>query len=134
MISQLKHLAAQLFTSGLDLSHPDVLFHAKTEDAKRRVMAMGEPEGKIHVVGSPELDFHAGDSGVSVQAGLSPDSDAYRDTMEEAHVLPLYPESWNYPSSATPERTYTLLNRESREFTRFINPSDYRVADDACGA
>ncbi|SFM70834.1 UDP-N-acetylglucosamine 2-epimerase [Shimia aestuarii] len=37
-----------------------------SEDAKRRVMAMGEPEGKIHVVGSPELDFHAGDSGVTL--------------------------------------------------------------------
>ena len=44
------------------------------------------------------------------------------------------PESWHYPSSANPERSYTLLNRESPEFTRFINPSDYRVASEACGA
>jgi len=54
--------------------------------------------------------------------------------MEAAHVLPRYPASWHYPSSANPARTYTLLNRESPEFVRFINPSDYRVAHQACGA
>jgi hypothetical protein len=53
---------------------------------------------------------------------------AYQAVMEQAHVLPRYPESWHYPSSANPERTYTLLNKESPEFTRFTNPSDYRIA------
>jgi len=38
-----------------------------SDDAKRRAMAMGEPETAIHVIGSPELDFHAGPSGVSLQ-------------------------------------------------------------------
>lgn len=37
-----------------------------SDAAKRRVMALGEPEGAIHVIGSPELDFHAGPSGVSL--------------------------------------------------------------------
>ncbi len=37
-----------------------------SQDARRRVMAMGEPEDKIHVIGSPELDFHAGPSGVTL--------------------------------------------------------------------
>src|SRR6185436_20129314 len=32
------------------------------------------------------------------------------------------------------QRSYTLLNRESPEFIRFINPADYRVAREACGA
>ncbi|MDB9918500.1 hypothetical protein OAD22_12125, partial [Pseudomonadales bacterium] len=54
--------------------------------------------------------------------------------MEEAHVLPTYPDSWHYPKSANPENSYTLLNRESKEFVRFVNPSDLRVADEACGA
>ena len=79
-------------------------------------------------------DCHGGDSTIAVRPDLPEDSMEYRAQMEGAHVLPLYPESWEYPSSANPERTYTLLNRESREFTRFINPSDYRVADQACGA
>ncbi len=53
---------------------------------------------------------------------------------ERAHVLPRYPESWHYPSSRTPERTYVLLNKESPEFIRFVNPGDYRIAMEACGA
>jgi UDP-N-acetylglucosamine 2-epimerase (hydrolysing) len=34
--------------------------------AARRVMALGEPEDTIHVIGSPELDFHLGGSGVTL--------------------------------------------------------------------
>ncbi|WP_370584742.1 UDP-N-acetylglucosamine 2-epimerase [Paracoccus sp. IB05] len=37
-----------------------------SETAKRRVMALGEPEDVIHVIGSPELDFHARPSGVTL--------------------------------------------------------------------
>lgn len=35
-----------------------------SEDAARRVMALGEDAGAVHVIGSPELDFHAKPSGV----------------------------------------------------------------------
>ncbi|HYC54454.1 MAG TPA: hypothetical protein VEL28_05910 [Candidatus Binatia bacterium] len=58
----------------------------------------------------------------------------YLDALERAHVLPRYPKSWHWPSSAMPERTYTLLNREAPEFIRFVNPGDLRVAREACGA
>ncbi len=37
-----------------------------SEAAKRRVMALGEPAEAIHVIGSPELDFHARTSGVTL--------------------------------------------------------------------
>lgn len=37
-----------------------------SEAAKRRVMALGEPEEAIHVIGSPELDFHSQPSGVTL--------------------------------------------------------------------
>jgi len=37
-----------------------------SEAAKRRVMAMGEPACDIHVIGSPELDFHSAPSGVTL--------------------------------------------------------------------
>ncbi|MES2667509.1 MAG: UDP-N-acetylglucosamine 2-epimerase [Pseudomonadota bacterium] len=37
-----------------------------SDQAKKRVMAMGEPASSIHVIGSPELDFHAGPSGVTL--------------------------------------------------------------------
>lgn len=37
-----------------------------SEAAARRVRALGEPEDTIHVIGSPELDFHALPSGVTL--------------------------------------------------------------------
>lgn len=37
-----------------------------SDDAGRRVMALGEAASNIHAIGSPELDFHAGPSGVSI--------------------------------------------------------------------
>lgn len=77
-------------------------------------------------------DCHGGDA--SVFASASRGSSAYLEAQERAHVLPTYPSEWHYPSSANPERTYTLLNEEAPEFVRFINPSDYRVAEEACGA
>lgn len=38
-----------------------------SQQAAKRVMALGEPGANIHVVGSPELDFHGRPSGVSLQ-------------------------------------------------------------------
>ena len=78
-------------------------------------------------------DCHGGAAEVFKPEG-SEAGEAYEAARDAAHVQPLYPASWHYPSSANPERSYTLLNRESREFTRFVNPSDYRVATEACGA
>jgi hypothetical protein len=79
-------------------------------------------------------DCHGGNSSISLGEGLQRASPQYQAAMDAAHVLPRYPKAWRYPSSAKPERTYTLLNRESPEFVRFMNPSDYRVAREACGA
>ncbi len=62
-------------------------------------------------------DCHGGNAGVLVK--------------ELAHVRPRYPEAW--PSAGNPVRSYTLLNHESPEFTRFVNPGDLRVAHISCG-
>ncbi|MFT4743250.1 MAG: UDP-N-acetylglucosamine 2-epimerase (hydrolyzing) [Yoonia sp.] len=37
-----------------------------SDDAAKRVMALGEDAAKIHAIGSPELDFHSGLSGVTI--------------------------------------------------------------------
>jgi len=79
-------------------------------------------------------DCHGGNATVSIAPGVARSSPQYRQAMDAAHVLPRYPKAWNYPSSAKPERTYTLLNKESPEFVRFMNPSDYRIVREACGA
>ncbi|HEY6189558.1 MAG TPA: multiheme c-type cytochrome [Pyrinomonadaceae bacterium] len=54
---------------------------------------------------------------------------------EEAHVRPRFPDEWKREgrrTGANPERTNTLLARESIEFVRFINPGDLRVAEKTC--
>lgn len=38
-----------------------------SDDAKRRVMSLGEDPSAVHVIGSPELDFHARPSGVTLE-------------------------------------------------------------------
>lgn len=49
----------------------------------------------------------------------------------QAHVPPSIPQAWT--TSANPVRSYTLLNHESPEFIRFVNPGDLRVAEFTCG-
>lgn len=53
-------------------------------------------------------------------------------TKQTAHVQPCLPQAW--PTSGNPVRSYTLLNHESPEFIRFVNPGDLRVAHISCGA
>jgi hypothetical protein len=51
-------------------------------------------------------------------------------------VQPRFPKEWQREgkySGANPERSNTLLARESWEFVRFINPGDIRVAAQTCG-
>jgi hypothetical protein len=57
--------------------------------------------------------------------------DATATTKEDAHPKPRHPEHWK--SAANPERSYALLNDESPEWIRFVNPGDQRVANLACG-
>ncbi len=75
-------------------------------------------------------DCHGGNA--SIVAGKGSHED--HALMEAAHILPSYPDDWHYPHSANPKTSYTLLNREAQEFVRFVNPSDLRVAEQACGA
>ena len=77
-------------------------------------------------------DCHGGDASVTAPSVVVVGGS--EEARDQAHVQPLYPDTWHYPSSSNPKQSYTLLNKESREFVRFVNPSDYRVASEACGA
>ncbi|MEI7932748.1 MAG: multiheme c-type cytochrome, partial [Alphaproteobacteria bacterium] len=79
-------------------------------------------------------DCHGGDATVTAPAGLAKTDPRYGTLRDQAHVLPRYPESWRFPHTGNPQESYTLLNREAPQFIRFINPSDYRVVREACGA
>ena len=80
-------------------------------------------------------DCHGGNASVRLTTPLLDFKDpAYVALRDKAHVLPRYPEGWHWPSSANPKRSFTLLNKESPEFIRFMNPGDLRVARLACGS
>jgi hypothetical protein len=56
---------------------------------------------------------------------------------DEAHVRARFPREWRRDgkySGANPERSNTLLARESWEFVRFINPGDLRVVGKTCAS
>jgi hypothetical protein len=56
-------------------------------------------------------------------------------TREEAHVRPRWPREWMHDGKfRIPERSGPLLERESSEFVRFLNPGDLRVAAKTCGS
>src|SRR5262249_4953724 len=57
--------------------------------------------------------------------------DATCTDKDGAHVAPRFPDAW--PTSGNPVRSYTLLNHETPEFVRFVNPGDLRVAHLSCG-
>ncbi len=91
----------------------------------------------MHVTPAVKLgctDCHGGNASVRGDPALGFEHPEYVAARDRAHVLPKYPESWHYPSSANPKRGYALLNKEAPEFVRFVNPGDYRVAREACGA
>ncbi|MEJ6012078.1 hypothetical protein WG900_19405 [Novosphingobium sp. AS3R-12] len=111
----------------------DVL--AKTEGCQSCHVATEAPT--MHYSPAVRLgctDCHGGNAAIRGNPASPRGDPSYAAARDAAHVLPRYPDSWHFPSSANPKRSYTLLNREAPEFIRFINPSDYRVVREACGA
>ena len=89
----------------------------------------------MHKTGAVVLgcsDCHGGDPKLVADKGWTRTDPRYLAMKAKAHVLPRYPGSW--PTSANPKASYTLLNREAPQFVRFVNPSDYRVVRESCGA
>jgi hypothetical protein len=81
-------------------------------------------------------DCHGGDSTSPAAFGkpeLGYESAYNLAAKKAAHPQPILPGAWG-DSPANPKRSYTLLNKEAPEYIRFVNPSDYRVAREACGA
>ena len=62
-------------------------------------------EKTMHINAAVKLgctDCHGGDANVRRPSGSSQGDHSYRDALEHAHVLPLYPDDWHFPSSANP--------------------------------
>jgi hypothetical protein len=79
-------------------------------------------------------DCHGGNDKIVADKSWKRNDLDYMGALKLAHVLPKYPVAWGWPSSANPKRSYSLLQKEAPEFVRFVNPSDYKVSREACGA
>ncbi|MEA3004325.1 MAG: hypothetical protein QOH81_3113 [Sphingomonadales bacterium] len=79
-------------------------------------------------------DCHGGNAAIRGDPALPPGDPRYVAARDQAHVLPTHPKAWHWPSSANPQRSFALLNSESPEYIRFVNPSDYRIVRESCGA
>jgi hypothetical protein len=109
--------------------------HAKSEGCLTCHTATDAPT--MHASESVVLgctDCHGGDASVRGGGQSSRQDPAYVAARDRAHVLPTLPESWHWPRSANPAHSFALLNKESPEYIRFVNPSDYRVVRESCGA
>jgi hypothetical protein len=96
-------------------------------EAAARVKSEGCQSARCHV------GIESMHASPAVRLGCTDCHGGRADTTDKlaAHVAPRYPAEW--PTSANPVRSYTLLNRESPEFVRFVNPGDLRAADRTCG-
>jgi len=88
----------------------------------------------MHVTPSGKLEA-GGKDGQGLSCTYCHGGNPVGKTAEESHVRSRNPDVWKVggkPSSANPERTNAMLNRESWEFVRFINPADLRVVSKTC--
>jgi hypothetical protein len=122
-------------SSGASIQQSRGLFGMTAEEATRRSQGCLDCHTGIEDMHDGQInlgciDCHGGDASSRAQ-GLAQGSSAYEDAKRKAHVQPRLREIWK--TSANPERTNALLNKESPEFIRFVNPGDLRVAQRSCG-
>ena len=139
-LSLVSYLAGPL--SGQQSLPPELARQTKTEaDAKSGgCITCHQGIEPMHASAAVTLgctDCHGGNASLHKPAKAVQREAAYEETKLAAHVSPRFPERWSVKgarSGANPTRSYTLLNEESAEFVRFINPGDLRVARETCGS
>lgn len=105
-----------------ELRHVDMMRQTREEAAAKSFSCIQchTDVGHMHPINSIEIgctDCHGGDATCL--------------DINKAHVPSNFPMAWK--GGANPVRSYTILNHESPEFVRFMNPGDARVAHIACG-
>ncbi|MEO0387339.1 MAG: UDP-N-acetylglucosamine 2-epimerase [Pseudomonadota bacterium] len=97
-----------------------------SESAKRRVMALGEEEERIHVIGSPELDIHIKPSGVT----LDQVRERYQIGFEEYGIAIFHPVTSETDTiGAQARQLFGSLNASGRNFV-IIAPNNDPGSDD----
>ena len=114
------------------------LFQSK-EDADRKsvgcVSCHGQTEApSMHPGAAVHLacvDCHGGKSEIQRPAGSDSKSQAYKQAAKQAHPRPKLSDMWK--SSANPVRANADWLKEDKDYIKFVNPGDLRVAAETCG-
>jgi len=88
----------------------------------------------MHTTGTVRLgctDCHGGNAEVRISAGMQAASAEYQSLKKQAHPHPRI--FSNQTNAANPVRAYTNWLKEDRDYIRFVNPGDLRVAEETCG-
>ena len=88
----------------------------------------------MHTTGTVRLgctDCHGGNADVKITEGTPAATSEYQSTKKQAHPLPRILS--NQTNAANPVRAYTDWLKEDRDYIRFANPGDLRVAEQTCG-
>ena len=113
--------------------NPDLLFNDGKHPADLR--SQTKNQAAVSSVGCIQCHQHTGDphekSTVNLGCVDCHGGNPTTGDKEIAHVQPRFPQAWR--SSANPVRSYTLLNHETPDFIRFVNPGDLRIAHISCG-
>ena len=96
------------------------------QSAARRVRALGEPDASIYTIGSPELDFHAGSSGIS----LDDVRDRYDIRFPEFGVCTFHPVTSEAATmGAQAQAFFGALAASGRSFVVILPNNDPGAAD-----
>ena len=97
-----------------------------SDQAARRVMALGEPEESIYTIGSPELDFHGRDSGVSLAAVR----ERYAIPFDDFGIVTFHPvTSEQETMGAQAADLFSALGASGRNFVVILPNNDPGAAD-----
>lgn len=97
--------------------------HGQTDSASMH------PAGTVHLTCT---ECHGGNPAVMQPAGSTRGDAAYRQAEAGAHPKPKLPGLWK--SAANPVRSAADWLKEDRDYIRFVNPGDLRVAQETCGS
>lgn len=90
----------------------------------------------MHTTGTVHLacvDCHGGNASVQKPAGSDIRSAPYEQAKLQAHPHPRT-DLFSKDSAANPVRAYADWLKEDKEYIKFVNPGDLRVADETCGS
>ncbi len=130
---------ALLLSASVSRSQDQVLLRQPQLDAERKsdgCQTCHTPmdNATMHPTGTVRLgctDCHGGNAEARVSPGTLPTSTEYQASKKQAHPQPRILS--NQTSAANPVRVYTDWLKEDRNYIRFVNPGDLRVAEETCG-